>query len=108
MDKSSRICVIGAGAAGLAAAHLLAKRGFANVTVLEKGDRVGGKCWTIEHEGRTYELGAGIHTHGYRTVSEIMRDVRVVTQPVRSSMDVDFAAGTCTRRSFLARIDALV
>lgn len=44
-----RIAVVGAGPAGLAAAAMLARRGWA-VTLLERGDRAGGACRLIpEH-----------------------------------------------------------
>jgi monoamine oxidase len=52
--------IIGAGAAGLAAAAHLAENGAASVAVLEARDRVGGRIWTL-HEPRLaapVELGA--------------------------------------------------
>jgi monoamine oxidase len=51
--------VIGAGAAGLAAANRLASHG-ADVTILEARDRIGGRVWTIHPESLTVpaELGA--------------------------------------------------
>ena len=51
--------VIGAGAAGLAAAHALARDGR-RVLVLEARDRVGGRCWTRRMAGLDIpvELGA--------------------------------------------------
>jgi len=103
MAHHPRVCVVGAGAAGLAAAHFLRKRGFAEVTVLEKAERIGGKCWTVEHDGKSYELGAGIHTFAYRTVSEVMRDVGVVSTPVRSCMYLDLDRGTFTRAPLYLR-----
>lgn len=51
------VVVIGAGIAGLAAAHRLLGRG-ARVTVLEAGDRVGGKLLTGEIAGVRVDLGA--------------------------------------------------
>ena len=55
-----RIGIVGAGAAGLAAAEYLQEKGYENVTLLERNNFVGGKCHTIEHEGLHYEVGAGI------------------------------------------------
>ena len=75
---------------------MLRKRGFHRVTLFDKSARVGGKCHTIEHDGRTYELGAGIHTRAYRTVSEIMRDVGAKSTPVWRSMHVDFDTAKLT------------
>ncbi|MEU9350949.1 protoporphyrinogen oxidase [Streptomyces griseoloalbus] len=52
-----RVVVIGAGIAGLAAAHRLVLRG-ARVTVLEASDRVGGKLLPGEIAGARVDLGA--------------------------------------------------
>jgi len=64
--RSHRIGIIGGGASGLATAYALRRQGFERVTVLERGSDVGGKCCTIWHEGRSYELGAAIMTPAYR------------------------------------------
>ncbi|MBO4259126.1 protoporphyrinogen oxidase [Streptomyces griseorubiginosus] len=53
----SRVVVVGAGVAGLAAAHRLLRRG-AGVTVLEASDRVGGKLLPGEIAGVRVDLGA--------------------------------------------------
>ncbi|WP_405528590.1 protoporphyrinogen oxidase [Streptomyces canus] len=55
--SGSRVVVIGAGIAGLAAAHRLTQRG-ARVTVLEASDRVGGKLLPGEIAGARVDLGA--------------------------------------------------
>ncbi|MFL5997583.1 MAG: protoporphyrinogen oxidase [Streptomyces sp.] len=55
--SGSRVVVIGAGIAGLAATHRLAQRG-AHVTVLEASDRVGGKLLPGEIAGARVDLGA--------------------------------------------------
>ncbi|MEU1936725.1 protoporphyrinogen oxidase [Streptomyces coeruleorubidus] len=52
-----QVVVIGAGIAGLAAAHRLLERG-ARVTVLEASDRVGGKLLPGEIAGARVDLGA--------------------------------------------------
>lgn len=62
MDKKIRIGIIGAGAAGLSAAEALREKGYQNITVLEKRDRVGGQVKTASYltpTGKTilYELG---------------------------------------------------
>src|SRR6188508_321039 len=64
--RGHRVGIIGGGASGLATAHALRRQGFERVTVLEGGSDVGGKCCTIWHEGRSYELGAAIMTPAYR------------------------------------------
>ncbi|HEX6014571.1 MAG TPA: FAD-dependent oxidoreductase [Geminicoccaceae bacterium] len=53
------VVVVGAGAAGIAAARHLTARGFA-VTVLDARDRVGGRAWTALLDGRhPADLGCG-------------------------------------------------
>ncbi|MFF7314886.1 protoporphyrinogen oxidase [Streptomyces sp. NPDC008137] len=54
---TGQVIVIGAGIAGLAAAHRLLERG-ARVTVLEASDRVGGKLLPGEIAGAPVDLGA--------------------------------------------------
>ncbi|WP_439940848.1 protoporphyrinogen oxidase [Streptomyces sp. BBFR115] len=56
-DSTGHVVVIGAGIAGLAAAHRLLNRG-ARVTVLEASDRVGGKLLPGEIAGVRVDLGA--------------------------------------------------
>ncbi|MFE1837537.1 protoporphyrinogen oxidase [Streptomyces sviceus] len=55
--SGSQVVVIGAGIAGLAAAHRLTRRG-ARVTVLEASDRVGGKLLPGEIAGARVDFGA--------------------------------------------------
>ncbi|GGR70128.1 protoporphyrinogen oxidase [Streptomyces humidus] len=56
-DTGQHVIVVGAGIAGLAAAHRLLQRG-ARVTVLEASDRVGGKLLPGEIAGVRVDLGA--------------------------------------------------
>ncbi len=53
----NRIAVIGAGMAGLTAAHYLAGEGR-SVAVLEARDRIGGRIWTDRSLGVALDLGA--------------------------------------------------
>jgi protoporphyrinogen oxidase len=52
-----RVVVIGAGPAGLTAAHELAQRTKARVTVLEGDDVVGGISRTVQYKGFRFDLG---------------------------------------------------
>lgn len=56
MDK--KIIVIGAGAAGIAAAIKLVSNGFRNVTILEAENRVGGRIHTIPFGANVVDMGA--------------------------------------------------
>lgn len=56
-SKDFDVLIIGAGAAGLAAALRLSKAGR-RVLMLEARDRIGGRILTIESEGNAIELGA--------------------------------------------------
>lgn len=53
-----RIAIIGAGATGLTAAWELKKRGYHDVVVFEKDDRVGGKTHSVMYKGEAFDLGS--------------------------------------------------
>ncbi len=76
IDKNSRIVVVGAGPAGLSSAYYLKKRGYRNVTVLERLGRVGGLCRTITEDGYSFDLGANYVTPAYSRVLAIAREHR--------------------------------
>ncbi len=66
------VIVVGAGPGGLAAAMILAHRGF-DVTVLEKKDRVGGRTSCIERNGYKFDLGPTF-LHQKFTLDEIFAE----------------------------------
>ena len=66
----SRVVVIGAGYAGLAAACELADRGV-DVLVLEARDRVGGRVWSDRVGGAVIERGAEFVLAGYDVMREL-------------------------------------
>src|SRR4051812_42760260 len=57
-QPADAICIVGAGASGIAAAHYLSERGYTNVVVYEERDRIGGKCKTVQIDGLPYDMGA--------------------------------------------------
>ena len=68
-SKSLRIAIVGAGPSGLTAADTLKGLGYANVTVFEKNDHVGGKVYSVPNGDGTFsELGAFFATTDYTTV----------------------------------------
>src|SRR5438132_723663 len=76
-----RIIVVGAGAAGLAAARRLHDAGH-DVTVLEARDRLGGRTWTdYDLAGHPVELGAEF-VHGEHVVTwDLLRAHGLEAQP---------------------------
>jgi predicted NAD/FAD-binding protein len=96
LPVSARIGVVGAGASGLALAHALGQTGYRNVTVLEREERVGGKCSTFFHEGRSYELGAGALTSAYGNVRALMAEVGARSTWGLSGQFVDVGNGSAT------------
>ena len=45
-DSPPSVIIVGAGAAGIAAASKLFQNGFQNITILEAEDRIGGRVYT--------------------------------------------------------------
>jgi protoporphyrinogen/coproporphyrinogen III oxidase len=72
--KGNKIIVIGAGAAGLAAAYRLNKAGF-DVIVLEGSDKAGGRVQSLQRDGYIMDLGADGNSTGYLTYLELTRDL---------------------------------
>uniref|UniRef100_A0A4Y0BF23 Amino_oxidase domain-containing protein n=1 Tax=Anopheles funestus TaxID=62324 RepID=A0A4Y0BF23_ANOFN len=56
--ENPRIIIVGAGAAGIAAASRLYQKGFRNITILEASQRFGGRIRTTPFGGGIVELGA--------------------------------------------------
>lgn len=75
VKATDRICIVGAGPAGIATAHELARLGYRNVTILEKADRVGGLCLSEGFEGRAFDLGANYVTSAYKEVRRLAKHV---------------------------------
>jgi protoporphyrinogen oxidase len=57
-DAAPPFVVLGAGPAGLAAAYKLAQRGWRDVTVLERADRVGGNAGSFVIDGIPVDFGS--------------------------------------------------
>ena len=77
--KDTRICVVGAGISGLTAAYELQQQGYTQVTVLEKADEVGGKCFTAEFFDQPFDLGGHEMLAGYNDLVDIAEDLGAPT-----------------------------
>jgi hypothetical protein len=91
--RGARICIVGGGASGLTVARRLRRRGYRHITVLEREPRLGGKCCTIEHEGRAYELGAAALSFQYGDVAALLLETRTRAVPVANGAFVDLERG---------------
>lgn len=76
-DKNLSICIIGGGISGVSAAHFLLKKGYKQITLLEKTERIGGKCHTIKYRGKTYEMGTIMGLPSYTNVKELMKEYQI-------------------------------
>ncbi|MBN0043463.1 FAD-dependent oxidoreductase [Streptomyces actuosus] len=91
--EERRTAVLGAGVAGLTAAHLLART--RRVTLYEADDRLGGHAHTHEltspRDGRTHRVDSGFIVHNRRTYPHLLRlfgELGVATQESEMSMSV--------------------
>ncbi len=99
-----RIAVIGAGAAGLTAAHTLRQLGYVNVTVYERAAEPGGKVLTYRTLGSPIELGAVFTTERCETTLELAREVGAPIVPMRVGVAVlDDDGSLVTVRNLVAR-----
>jgi protoporphyrinogen oxidase len=71
-----RAIILGAGPAGLGAAYKLAKEGLADVTVLERNQRVGGNAGSFELSGQRVDFGS--HRLHPASDPEILNDIRAL------------------------------
>jgi oxygen-dependent protoporphyrinogen oxidase len=86
---AARIAVIGAGPAGLSAAHTLSRAG-ASTTVFEARAAVGGRTWTEEVEGfrvdAATQLFGSMYTHFFRLLREAGGEGVAVGSPGRDAL----------------------
>jgi protoporphyrinogen oxidase len=68
------VAIVGAGIAGLTAAHRLAVAGRAPV-VFERDGRVGGRIQTVRRGGFTFDVGAFIYLGSYEDAASLIREV---------------------------------
>lgn len=90
---SAKICIIGAGPAGLSHAHYLRKAGYFNVDILEINSEVGGKSHTVNFNNRSFDMGANYLTPDYTHVMEMAREVGAKMYHEKSPISFNPATG---------------
>ena len=76
-DQNTRIGIVGAGPGGISMAKILAEKGYKNVTIFEKEKEIGGKSWSVAHEGLVHELGTCYAALGYGQAFKWMKETGV-------------------------------
>jgi monoamine oxidase len=79
-ELASDFCIVGAGYAGLTAAHRLARAGN-SVTVMEARDRVGGRTWTEVIDGVTIDRGGAWIGDTHDRLRALMKELGVDEYP---------------------------
>lgn len=77
LNKDSRLAVIGGGLSGVVIASGLEKKGYKNVTLLERENRLGGKLHTIWYKGNSYELGGIFGLPVQKHLKKLMKEFNI-------------------------------
>ncbi|MBU3142846.1 FAD-dependent oxidoreductase [Clostridium sp. CF012] len=72
-----KIAIIGGGLSGLAIAAGLQRKGYKNVTVFERDNRLGGKLHTICYKGKSYEFGALFSMPSQKHLKSLMKTFNI-------------------------------
>src|ERR1700712_3301803 len=109
LPSSVDVAIIGAGAAGLGAAHALAQSGL-SILVLEARDRVGGRAHTImATPDITFDLGCGwLHSADKNSFVAIANDLNFEidkTRPPWREQSFDTGFPLKDRQEFIAALD---
>ncbi|GAB2968119.1 thioesterase domain-containing protein [Saccharothrix stipae] len=79
MTSARTVCVVGAGPTGLTLARELHRTGHHPI-VLEAADTPGGKCASIDVDGRGYDLGGHICTPRYTALAQLASHLGIPTE----------------------------
>lgn len=69
IDTNSKVVIVGAGIAGLHAAHIFNRRGFDNFEIYESSNRIGGRMYTAQNimaPGLSTEIGGEFIDSGHK------------------------------------------
>ncbi len=86
-SQDSRIAIVGAGASGISASHFLREKGYQSVTLFEATDHIGGKCNTVDIDGKAYDMGAVFTTSSYDEVMALAQKFDVPIIPLQSKTE---------------------
>ncbi len=78
-ERGARIAIVGAGIAGLTAAHRIKQAGNTPV-VLEAGDYVGGRIKSVRRGDFLFDVGAFIYLGSYQQSIDLMREVGLTNE----------------------------
>ena len=84
-----RVAIIGAGPAGLTSAWELRNKGYTDITIFEKEQTVGSKCYT--KAAGDYEIDVGAHEMlaGYTDVMEIAGELDIASHGYQNVLVYD-------------------
>lgn len=109
MSRDDDVVIVGAGAAGLAAARALARRGVQAI-VLEARDRIGGRIHTVRdpHAPTPIELGAEF-VHGAAELTRgVIEDGRLATYEITGERWLSRRDGLVRFHDFWDRLDRIM
>lgn len=87
-NNTAEAIIIGAGAAGIAAACRLYQEGITDVLVLEAENRIGGRVHSVEFGGRIVDLGAQwCHGEEDNIVYQMVKDLNVLGDSFNNYQD---------------------
>ncbi|WP_395670277.1 flavin monoamine oxidase family protein [Phenylobacterium sp.] len=105
--KPTRVIIVGAGSAGLAAARVLSDSGV-EVTVLEARDRLGGRTWTANVHGAVIDMNGGmIQDAEINPLVGVYRDMNWATKPAPSPVDMHVNVYDAMTKSSLNEVQKL-
>jgi len=99
LSVDDNICVIGAGPAGIHMSSLLKQRGYKNITIFEKSNRIGGKSFTIrDKDDVPHEMGTCYLHPEYKVIRDLLKEYSI-------GKEVEIANGKNARNMFKTHLD---
>lgn len=90
-SNSPKIVIIGAGAAGIAAASRLFENGIKDLIILEAENRIGGRIHSVDFYGSMVDLGAQwCHGQKNNIVYDLVKELNVISTSYNNYADFTF------------------